>query len=119
MNYGKALRILALVVIVSTILWDPLTEIQTDSCSTTATSSTTISWTELQTLQNRLLGPNESAGSSSSSSCKIKGCGCPRTPTDCPQHYSLQDLHESATAFLDTHAQIHIAHSLEIRHVQA
>lgn len=122
MNYGKALRILALVVIVSTILWDPLTEIQTDSCSTTATSSTTISWTELETLQNRLLGPSESAGSSSSSSssfCKINGCGCPRTPTDCPQQYSLHDLHISATAFLDTHAQIHIAHSLEIRHVQA
>jgi hypothetical protein len=69
---------------------------------------------ELDALTERLLGPEEFG----SSGCP-KSCGCPQKREDCPRHYNIQAVDESANALLDKEAIMHYESQLEASHILA
>jgi hypothetical protein len=68
---------------------------------------------ELDTITNKLLGPDEYGAG-----CP-ENCGCPETMKDCPRHYDISLVKQSANVVLDKDAIKHYETELESSHIAA
>ena len=69
---------------------------------------------ELEVISDRIYGPDAYGNPG----C-LTGCGCKQDTSECPQHYTIEDIKKSAMAILDTNASMYLAHQMERHHIRA